>query len=85
MLRFALLAAPLLIAAAPAKDQRGAVEECPRIGDGLHEVETTPAQKGVQRLDQLPPANHYLTVLKVEGGCVKPVIVKYNVGQTKQP
>lgn len=85
MLRFALLAAPFLIASAPTKDQSGAVKKCQPIGDGLNEVETTPVQKGAQRLDQLPPANHYLTVLNIEDGCVKPVIVKYDVGKRKRP
>jgi len=85
MLRFAILAAPLLIAAAPVRDQSGTTEKCQRIGDGLHEAVATPGQNGAHRLDQLPPANEYLTVLSVKGGCVKSVIVNYNVGRTKQP
>lgn len=35
---------------------------------------------GLKRLDQLPPANEQLTVLRTEGGCQKPVIVRTDIG-----
>ena len=33
-----------------------------------------------QKLNELPNANHYLTVLRTEDGCQKPVIVRYDIG-----
>ena len=33
-----------------------------------------------RRLDQLPPANLYLTVFRTVDGCTKPVVVRYEVG-----
>lgn len=35
---------------------------------------------GLKRLDQLPPADHILTVLRTEDGCIKPVIVRHGIG-----
>ena len=33
-----------------------------------------------QRLGELPPADHILTVLRREDGCERPVIVRYGIG-----
>jgi len=33
-----------------------------------------------QKLNELPNANHYLTVFRTEDGCQKPVIVRYEIG-----
>jgi hypothetical protein len=33
-----------------------------------------------QRLNELPNADQYLTVLRTENGCSKPVIVNYDIG-----
>lgn len=35
---------------------------------------------GAQKLNELPNANHYLTVFRTEDGCQKPVIVRYDIG-----
>jgi hypothetical protein len=35
-----------------------------------------------QRLGELPPADLILTVLRREGGCERPVIVRYGIGGT---
>lgn len=35
---------------------------------------------GAKRLDQLPPAMHILSVLRKEGGCERPVVVRYGIG-----
>jgi hypothetical protein len=70
-----LLLAPSLIAAAPS----AGTTACSRIGDGLHPAAGLPTAGGFRRLDQLPPANEYLTVLRSEDGCQKPVIVRYDV------
>lgn len=34
-----------------------------------------------RRLDQLPPANLILTVLRTTGKCTAPVVVRYGIGQ----
>lgn len=36
----------------------------------------------VRRLGDLPPADHILTVLRTENGCIDPVIVRHGVGGT---
>jgi hypothetical protein len=33
-----------------------------------------------QKLNELPNANHYLTILRTEDGCSKPAIVRYDIG-----
>ena len=38
-----------------------------------------------RRLDQLPPANLYLTVFRTVDGCPKPVVVRYDVGAKRPP
>jgi hypothetical protein len=38
------------------------------------------SQAHFRRLDQLPPANEQLTVIRSVDGCQKPVIVRYNIG-----
>ncbi len=38
----------------------------------------------LHRLDQLPPANLILTVLRTTGNCTTPVIVRYGIGQRAQ-
>ena len=75
-MRRVLALIPLLIAAAPPWAQPDKAN-CSRIGDGLHAASS--GAGGFQRLDQLPPANEYLTVLRSEDGCQKPVIIRYNV------
>ncbi len=37
-----------------------------------------------RRLDELPPANLVLTVLRREDGCVVPQIVRYGIGAPKR-
>ena len=36
----------------------------------------------LRRLDTLPPANLILTVLRREGGCEVPVVIRYGIGAT---
>jgi len=33
-----------------------------------------------QKLNELPNADHYLAVIRMEDGCSKPVIVHYDIG-----
>jgi hypothetical protein len=77
MLRALLLAAPLLIAAAPPPDTADPGKGCINHGPDLAARDQTGG--GLRRLDQLPPANEYLTVIRSIDGCQKPVIVRYNV------
>jgi hypothetical protein len=39
----------------------------------------------LKRLDELPPANLILTVLREEDGCIVPVIVRYGIGAPAKP
>jgi hypothetical protein len=67
------------VAAAPPSAHPDTSPHCSRIGDGLHTAEAQRRSGGFHRLDQLPSANEYLTVLRSEDGCQKPVIVRYDV------
>lgn len=68
------LIAALAVSAQPFCQQRGAVQ----AGTSLQRPAVGPT---LQRLDQLPPANLILTVLRTIGGCTRPVIVRYDVGK----
>lgn len=79
MTRIALLLA-LLPAAAVAgthPERPGIRPDCPATGPQMVEGK---GRAGLQRLDKLPPANEQLTVLRTEGGCQKPVIVRTGIG-----
>jgi hypothetical protein len=84
MLRILLLTTPILIAAAPPTGQSKETTACHRIGDGLHWANTPSSRAGFRRLDQLPPASEYHTVLHIENGCVTPQIVGYEVGRAER-
>jgi hypothetical protein len=79
-----LLAAMALIAsagaAAPATDARPI---CPTAGPRLADQPAPEAQ--LKRLDELPPANLELTVLRTEDGCIVPAIVRYGIGAPAKP
>lgn len=79
MTRFALLLAMLPAAAvAGTHPERLSIKPaCPSAGPSIVAGKST---EGFQRLDQLPPANEQLTVLRSIGGCQKPVIVRYGIG-----
>jgi hypothetical protein len=84
MLRALLLATPLLlIAAAPPADKSDVGKGC--MNRGVDYATAQPDSGGFRRLDQLPPANEILTVLRSVDGCEKPVIVRYNVGGNASP
>ncbi len=57
----------------PVCERRSAVE-----AGGMHKSDDTAK---LQRLDQLPPADMILTVLRTTGKCSTPVIVRYGIGQ----
>ncbi|MBA2935071.1 hypothetical protein HZF05_13300 [Sphingomonas sp. CGMCC 1.13654] len=82
-MRSMLLLAPLLIAAAPPADKAGPGKGC--MNHGVDYATGQPEPGGFQRLDQLPPANEYLTVIHSIDGCQKPVIVRYNVDGRSLP
>lgn len=77
MLRALLFAAPLLIAAAQPAYKIDAGKGC--MNHGIDYAAAPPGGNSLRRLDQLPPANEYLTVIRSIDGCQKPVIVRYNV------
>lgn len=84
-----LLASPaaLSASAAPAPqaiDDRSAVPQV-QMGqaickeEGVTRVDDAGSAR-MKRLDELPPADHILTVLRTEDGCIKPVIVRHGIG-----
>lgn len=46
----------------------------------LHSADRASDKAQFRRLDELPPANLVLTVLRTEDGCSTPVIVRYGIG-----
>lgn len=74
-----LLAAMALMAttgtAAPAADARPICQN-----SELHSADDPSEEAQLKRLDELPPANLVLTVLRTEDGCSTPVIVRYGIG-----
>jgi hypothetical protein len=85
MLRILIVAAALLptaVSAASSDDARpdkGIGKGC-IDNNGARSIATSQDQGGFHRLDQLPPANEQLTVLRSVDGCQKPVIVRYGIG-----
>lgn len=74
-----LLAAMALMATAgataPAADARPICQN-----NQLHSADRSSPDAQLKRLDELPPANLVLTVLRTEDGCSTPVIVRYGIG-----
>ena len=62
----------------------GAGPICPDAHPELAAEEPWPEAK-LKRLDELPPANLILTVLREEDGCIVPVIVRYGIGAPAKP
>ncbi len=89
VLLFAALFSPAALSASAAPgpqaiDDRSAVPQV-RVGqaickeEGVARVDDA-GSAGMKRLDELPPADHILTVLRTEDGCIKPVIVRHGIG-----
>lgn len=57
---------------------------CPDTHPKLVDELPSPEAK-LKRLDELPPANLILTVLRREDGCIVPVIVRYGIGAPAKP
>jgi hypothetical protein len=76
-MRAAIFLLALLPTAAMAADAPDSQPGCFR--NGVTQADGRSGAPGVRRLDQLPPANTYLTVIRREDGCMKPVIVRYGV------
>lgn len=72
MLASAAGAAPAVDAGAPCRELSDYVAGGSRHG--------APSDARPKRLDELPPANLILTVLRHEDGCIVPVIVRYGIG-----
>ena len=51
---------------------------CQQAGSPIAERAREPLRW--KRLGQEPPANLYLSVYRTEGGCMKPMIVRHNIG-----
>lgn len=78
-----LLPAALLIAAAPPAGQTDTGKGC--MNRGVDYATAQPDPGSFRRLDQLPPANEILTVIRSVDGCQKPVIVRYNIPGAHRP
>lgn len=76
-MRAAIFLLAFLPAVAMAADAPDAQPGCFR--NGVTQAAGRAGAPGVKRLDQLPSANEYLTVIRHEDGCMKPVIVRYGV------
>lgn len=73
----------LLVALLPATAWAGPTHhraDAARCAGGSLEVVQGGGKARFRRLDQLPPANEQLTVIRREDGCRKPVIVRYGIG-----
>ena len=62
----------------------GVAPICPDAHPELAAEEPWP-DATLKRLDELPPANLILTVLREEDGCIVPVIVRYGIGAPAKP
>ena len=51
-----------------------------RCNGGVALAGKSPGGTHLRRLDQLPPAAEILTVMRIEGGCQRPVVVRYGIG-----
>jgi hypothetical protein len=71
--------APAPLPSAPA---RIAGEPC--VGFDIHPAINNPAPRA-QKLDELPPASLYLSVLRKSDGCYEPVIVRRGIGALADP
>lgn len=70
-----------LLAVAATAPAAGVVPVCPNTAPVTVAAPALPSAR-LRRLDTLPPANLVLTVLRREGGCEVPVIVRYGIGTT---
>ena len=75
----ATMAAILSAAAAPAADA-GPICQDVRPESAVGSPGEPSRDARPKRLDELPPANLVLTVLRSENGCTAPVIVRYGFG-----
>jgi hypothetical protein len=78
ILAFAVILLPFAASATAPHPDPGVGKGCFNRGPELAVGQPDPG--GFRRLDQLPPANEFLTVIRMEDGCMKPVIVRYNIG-----
>lgn len=77
MLLAMLLSGPILLATPDDRPTIGAICKNPEVvyaGD-------TWAKPGIKPLGDAPPAKHILAVVRTVDGCVKPVVVKAEVGK----
>jgi len=82
----AILALPVMMAAAPAPERPAptAVEPVCQ-NSGLHQVEQRKEPLRAHKLAAEPPAKEILTVLRTIDGCSKPVVVREDVGAPARP
>ncbi|MBU4436353.1 MAG: hypothetical protein KKC14_18280 [Alphaproteobacteria bacterium] len=64
---------------AAVRDLAAALDHC--FGQGIQRVDHRDPAGAIQRLGDLPMANHTLTVLRTQGGCPVSSTIRYNVGR----
>ena len=76
-----LIAVLTAVAVPPAAEAKPVCHNSAPVTAGASLYTANPDAR-LRRLDTLPPANLILTVLRREGGCEVPVIVRYGIGDT---
>lgn len=77
MTRFLLIAVLATMASATGAQAGQPGKTC--LNGGPQTVGATPGKATAKRLDTLPPAAEVLTVIRLEAGCMKPVVVRYGI------
>ncbi len=69
------LSAAVVMPAAPVQSGKAVCQTAPSL------LAARPREAvRMKRLGEMPPAKLYRAVLRTEGGCVKPVIIRENIG-----
>ena len=79
----AILAPPLMIAAAPPPDPAPVKPVCQN--SDVQKAEQRKAPVGAHKLTSEPPAKQVLTVLRTVDGCSNPVVIREDVGEPARP
>ncbi len=79
----AILALPVMMAAAPGPDPAPVKPVCQNSNVQNAEQRKTPV--GPHKLTAEPPAKQVLTVLRTVDGCSNPVVIRENVGEAPRP
>ena len=79
----AILALPVMLAAAPVPDRAPVGPVCQN--SNVQNAEQRNAPVGPHKLTAEPPAKQVLTVLRMVDGCSNPVVIRDDVGAAPRP